>query len=112
MRALICLALASALGAQETRAPRVEHLAAAVDPARMEGTVAKLVSFGTRHTLSDQTSPTRGIGAAQRWLSGQFRGLVQLSGSRLQYFEDRFTQPIAPRIPAPVVITNVGAVLP
>lgn len=112
MRALICLALASALGAQETRAPRVEHLAAAVDPARMEATVAKLVSFGTRHTLSDQTSPTRGIGAAQRWLSGQFRGLVQLSGSHLQYFEDRFTQPIAPRIPAPVVITNVGAVLP
>ena len=112
MRALICLALASALGAQETRAPRVEHLAAAVNPANLQATVSKLVSFGTRHTLSDQTSPTRGIGAAQRWLSGQFRGLVQLSGSRLQYFEDRFTQPIAPRIPAPVVITNVGAVLP
>ena len=112
MRALICLALASALGAQETRTPRVEHLVAAVDPARMEATVAKLVSFGTRHTLSDQTSPTRGIGAAQRWLTGQFQGMVQLRGSRLRYFEDRFTQPIAPRIPAPVVITNVGAVLP
>jgi hypothetical protein len=66
MRSLICLALASVLGAQEARAPRVKHLVAAVNPAHLQATVAKLVSFGTRHTLSDQTSPTRGIGAAQR----------------------------------------------
>ncbi len=112
MRILAFLALATVLGAQEVRSPRVERLVAAVDPARMEATVAKLVSFGTRHTLSDQASPTRGIGAAQRWLAGQFEGLTRLPGSRLRPFEDRFTQPIAPRIPAPVVITNEGVVLP
>ncbi|MBO9714614.1 M20/M25/M40 family metallo-hydrolase [Sphingomonas sp.] len=37
------------------------------DPARLKATVEKLVSFGTRHTLSDPDHPTRGIGAARRW---------------------------------------------
>ncbi|TPG39081.1 M20/M25/M40 family metallo-hydrolase [Sphingomonas koreensis] len=42
------------------------------DPARLKATVAKLVSFGTRHTLSSQTDPKRGIGAAQHWVAAQF----------------------------------------
>ena len=111
-RAALLLALASLLGAQETRSPRVERLVAAVEAPRLQATVAKLVAFGTRHTLSDQASPTRGIGAARTWLAGQFADLAALPSSRLRPFEDRFTQPVAPRIPAPVEIVNVGAVLP
>ena len=38
----------------------------------MKRTVEKLVSFGTRHTLSSQTDPKRGIGAALNWTKGQF----------------------------------------
>ena len=38
-----------------------------IDPARIEAIIAKLVSFGTRHTLSSQTDPVRGIGAARDW---------------------------------------------
>ena len=39
---------------------------------RIEKDVNKLVSFGTRHTLSDTISKTRGIGAARRWIKSTF----------------------------------------
>lgn len=45
------------------------------DPARLRATVEKLVSFGTRHTLSDPDNPTRGIGAARRWAAGELAKL-------------------------------------
>src|SRR5882672_5845902 len=48
--------------------PELRHLLGQVDPDRMEASVAKLVSFGTRHTASSQTDPARGIGAATAWV--------------------------------------------
>jgi hypothetical protein len=48
----------------------------------MEATVRKLVSFGTRHTLSD-TKAIRGIGAAQRWVKSEFDNYAMASGGRL-----------------------------
>ena len=48
---------------------------AAVDPDRIEATVRKLVSFGTRHTLSDQDDPERGIGAARDWIFARDDGV-------------------------------------
>ena len=92
--------------------PRVAALVAAVDAERLHGTVAKLVSFGTRHTLSDVRSPTRGIGAARAWLASELAALAREKGSRLRPFEDRFTAEPGPRIPRPVEIVNVGAILP
>ena len=112
MRLALMLVLTTLLGAQEVTSPRVERLVAAVEAPRLQATVAKLVAFGTRSTLSDTTSPTRGIGAARTWLAGQFDGLSKLPGARLRPFEDRFTEPKGPRLPAPVEIVNVGAVLP
>jgi hypothetical protein len=108
------LALALALGAvaPEARDPRIEALVAAVDPARLQATVARLVAFGTRHTLSDTASPTRGIGAARRWLAAQVAALAREPGSRLVPYEDRFTAEPGPRIPRPTEVWNVGAVLP
>jgi len=47
--------------------PRLREIAAAADPAQLRAAVEALVSFGTRHTLSDTAAPTRGIGAARRW---------------------------------------------
>jgi len=111
MLALTSLALAAALSATDARDPGLARLTAAVDAARMKATVAKLVSFGTRHTLSDAQSPTRGIGAARRWLLAEFTALSKQPGSRLRPFEDGFTQAPAPRIPQAVEIRNVGAVL-
>lgn len=95
-----------------TPSPRVEAVVGAVEPARLQASVAKLVSFGTRHTLSDTKSPVRGIGAARTWLLSEFETLSKLPGSRLQPFEDRFTAEPGPRIPKPVEIVNVGAILP
>src|SRR2546430_7323999 len=90
--------------------PRVEAVVQRIEPAALQTTVAKLVGFGTRHTLSDTKSETRGIGAARRWLSAQFAAAAQ--GTRLKTFEDRFTAEPGRRIPAPVELINVGAVLP
>jgi len=45
------------------------------DPERLKQTVAKLVSFGTRHTLSSTTDPRRGVGAAERWVAAQFEAI-------------------------------------
>ncbi|HET6439114.1 MAG TPA: M20/M25/M40 family metallo-hydrolase [Anaeromyxobacter sp.] len=106
------LLLALALAAPGPRSARIEALMKAVDPARLEATVAHLVSFGTRHTLSDTASEARGIGAARRWLGAEAAGLSRAEGSRLVPFEDRFTAAPEPRIPHPVEIWNVGLVLP
>ncbi len=109
---ILALTLVSALAAQEVRHPRVEALVQSVDAKRLQATVAKLVSFGTRNTLSDTASDTRGIGASRKWLAAEFDALESGSGSRLQPFEDRFTAEPGPRIPKAVEIVNLGVVLP
>jgi hypothetical protein len=112
MRALACLLLPAALLAQESLDPRIEGLLTKVEAPRLRTTVEKLVTFGTRNTNSDTTSPTTGIGAARTWLAGAFGELVKLPGSRLTAFEDRFTAEPNNRIPKPTELVNVGAVLP
>jgi hypothetical protein len=112
MHPLALLALGLGLSAPDAPLPRVEALTAAVDPARLQATVARLVAFGTRHTLSETASETRGIGAARRWLASEAAALARLPGSRLQPFDDRFTQEVAPRVPRPVELWNVGLLLP
>jgi hypothetical protein len=108
----IAVLLALPSRAQERRDPRVEAIIQRIDAGRMHATVEKLVSFGTRHTLSDAKSETRGIGAARAWLAAQFAALASAEGSRLKPFEDRFVQQPGPRVPAAVELVNVGAVLP
>ena len=98
--------------AQERRDPRVEKIVSRIDAARMQATVAKLVGFGTRLTISDANDPARGIGAARKWLAQEFAAAAARPGARLKTFEDRFVAPVGRRIPAPVEIVNVGAVLP
>ncbi len=50
-------------------------LAAQVSAPRMKAIVEKLVGFGTRHTLSSQADPKRGIGAALLWSQSEFKAL-------------------------------------
>jgi hypothetical protein len=82
-----------------------------VDPRRMEATVAKLVSFGTRHTLSSQTDPARGIGAATAWVVEQMQAIAATSNGNMTVQQQSFIQPVASRIPVPTKITNVIATL-
>ena len=66
---VVLMSAGAALAAPPLPPPeaRIAEIARNVDAARMKATVEKLVSFGTRHTLSSQTDPKRGIGAAVDW---------------------------------------------
>jgi hypothetical protein len=104
---LACLALSAVLliGAAPPPSPdaRLRAIIAPVSAARMKATVEKLVGFGTRHTLSSQTDPNRGIGAALNWGEQQFEsyGLPTVRPC------DTFT---GERVPKPTRICDVVAI--
>lgn len=86
---------------------------AEVDAVRVEAVVATLVGFGTRHTLSQQDSPTRGIGAARDWIYREMQAYAAAEASatppRMDVYLDTYTQPVASGISFPVNLTNVVA---
>ncbi|KAI3333115.1 hypothetical protein F4824DRAFT_258713 [Ustulina deusta] len=85
---------------------------ARVDPRRIEATIKKLVSFGTRHTLSTQTSKTRGIGAARDWIHAEFQKYADASDGRLTVETIGYIQqPDGNRVPFATRISDVVATL-
>lgn len=92
--------------------PQIEKIVQEISATNIEATMRKLVSFGTRHTLSDQESATRGIGAARRWIKSEFDKYSAAAGGRLIVTEDEFIQPAGGRIPQPTKLVNVVATLP
>ncbi len=83
-----------------------------IDPKRIEATIQKLVSFGTRHTQSTQTDPNHGIGAAYAWVFAQMQSFAAASGGRMTVQQQTFIQPpVAGAITAPTPITNTIATL-
>jgi hypothetical protein len=84
---------------------RLKRIIAPVSGAQMKHTVEKLVSFGTRHTLSSQTDPKRGIGAAVRWAEARMKGL----GLKTLQTCDTVT---GKRVPAPTRVCNAVAIQP
>ena len=83
-----------------------------VSSQRIERSISKLVSFGTRHTLSSQDDPERGIGAARDWLYEEFQRYAARSDGRMSVELQSFIQPATPpRVPSPTRITNVVATL-
>ncbi|MEV4639072.1 M28 family metallopeptidase [Actinoplanes sp. NPDC049548] len=82
-----------------------------IDPHRIETIVTRLAAFGTRHTLSSQDDPERGIGAARDWIYAQFQAYAAASGGRMTVELQSFIQPPGPRIPSPTRITNIVATL-
>jgi hypothetical protein len=83
----------------------------AISADNIQSSIHTLVGFGTRHTLSSQTDPNRGIGAATQWVFDQFQQIAATSGGRMTVEKQSFVQPVGPRIPTPTVITNVIATL-
>jgi len=79
---------------------------------RCRADVEKLVSFGTRHSLSDTESATRGVGAARRWIKSELEEISAAAGSRLQVSFEEFDVPKGPRMPREARLVNVVAVLP
>jgi hypothetical protein len=82
-----------------------------IDSRNLQRTVSMLVSFGTRSTLSSQTDPARGIGAATNWIFGELQKIAATSGGHMTVELHSFVQPAGPRIPVPTMITNVVATL-
>jgi hypothetical protein len=91
--------------------PEVRQMLHEVSAQNIERSIRRLVAFGTRHTLSTQTDPNRGIGAARDWISDQFQQYAAASGGRMTVEKQSFVQQPTPRVPQPTVITNVIATL-
>ena len=104
---LVLAGLSGALVAAAPPSPspdaRLTAIVRDVSAARLKASVEALVSFGTRHTLSSQTDPKRGIGASLNWIDGEFRklGLTVVKPSEVLS---------GPRIPQGVKITDVLAI--
>ena len=110
----------SSLSAQEaldagSSDPRIAAALKEVSADRIRANIEKLVSFGTRSTLSAQDPESiaagHGIGAAREWIKSQFESYSKDCGGCLEVKMDSFTENPADRIPKPTVITNVYAVL-
>jgi hypothetical protein len=82
-----------------------------VSSKNIEANIRKLVSFKSRHTLSDTTSKTEGSGAARNWLKSQYELYAKESGGRMTVQFDTFTQPKSARIANPTKLKNVLATL-
>ncbi len=86
-----------------------------VSAERIRANIEKLVSFGTRLTLSAQDPSSiaagHGIGAAREWIKSEFERYAKECGGCLEVKTDTFTEQPVDRIPKPTEITNVYAVL-
>ncbi|ARA93432.1 peptidase M28 [Rhodothermaceae bacterium RA] len=114
---LLCATLlVSAAVAQPSAPPAVDlrmyGLVEAVSAARIEADIRTLAGFGTRHTLSDTVSETRGIGAARRWIKAEFDRISAGCGGCLEVFyqRDRVEPGESRRIPDGVDVVNVVAI--
>ena len=83
-----------------------------ISSAKLEENIRILANFGTRHTLSDTLSETRGIGAARRWIKRKFESISKNCGNCLDVFYQKnyFTPKDGDRIVKPVWINNVVAI--
>ena len=88
---MLLFTVSTAIGQIAVDDPEIRKMISEVKSENMETTVKKLVSFGTRHTLSDTKSSTRGIGAAQRWVKSEFDNYALVSNGRLTSVIDYFT---------------------
>lgn len=91
--------------------PDVSKMVKEVSARNIEASIRKLVSFGTRNTLSEQDNPTRGIGAARDWIFAEFQKIRADCADCLVVEKQSFLQPKANRIPEPTTLTNVIATL-
>jgi Peptidase family M28 len=118
---LVPLCLSPFLLACSTPAPKSAPLAvdaqiasavAQISATRINQRIDSLVAFGTRHTMSETESMTRGIGAARRWIARELQTCSDAAGGRLQVTMDEHLAPAGERLPRATAIVNVVATLP
>jgi len=94
------------------RDPGIEAMTNTISADSLKATIEKLVSFGTRHTLSDTTRTGRGIAAARSWVLQQFQRYAAASGGRLTASIDTATLAAdGRRVDKPTLLGNVVATL-
>jgi hypothetical protein len=105
---LMCVSLIGAAPPPETDA-KLRAIASRVSQKELRHTIAKLVGFGTRHTLSSQTDPHRGIGAALNWAHDEFGRYSAACGNCLTIVKpgQQFT---GERIPKPTWVYDMVAI--
>ena len=108
---LLTTQMSAAQSQFEPESREIRHiLAADVSAERIEKDIRKLVSFGTRHTLSETESDTRGIGAARRWVEQEFKNISRDCGGCLEVFTVGDVISGERRIPEPTEVVNVVAI--
>ena len=113
---ILFLLFISSFGLAQTAPPstdaRLFQIATAPSPDKVQEYIEKLVGFGTRNTLSDTVSQTRGIGAARRWIKGEFDRISSLCNNCLEvsYQDSLVPSEGNRRIPFDVNIVNVLAI--
>jgi Zn-dependent M28 family amino/carboxypeptidase len=89
--------------------PLLRDLASQVQPARQRADIARMVGFGTRHTMSETKSDKRGIGAARRWVAAEFERISKDCGDKFTVVtpSQTFTNN---RVPTPTEVMDVLAI--
>lgn len=90
--------------------PVLHDIAKSVSAKRIKQDITTLVNFGTRHTLSETKSSTRGIGAARRWIKAEFEKISAQCGGCLDVIEVSDVISGEKRIPNPVEVVNIIAI--
>ena len=90
---------------------KLHDIVSQVSAKNIEKDITTLVNFGTRHTLSDTKSETRGIGAARRWIKSEFETISKQCGDCLEVYFQSKTISGEKRIPNPTEVVSVIAVL-
>jgi hypothetical protein len=97
------------------RDPAIHQIIKDVSPQRVQQTIEKLVTFGTRHTLSvnnpDAATSPQGIVAARNWIKSEFERISSECNQCLEVKTDTFVEQPKNRIPAATEIQNVYAIL-
>jgi hypothetical protein len=95
--------------------PEIAKMIREVSAKNIEATIRKLVSFGTRNTLSAQDDPNRGVGAARDWLYAEMQRINADCGNCMTVEKQTFLQAANPpprgRVPQATKLTNVVATL-
>jgi Peptidase family M28 len=101
--------------AKQNQDPAIAQVIKDVSPQRVQQTIEKLVSFGTRHTLSvnnpDASTSSQGIVTARNWIKSEFERISSECNGCLEVKTDTFVEQPKNRIPAPTEIQNVYAIL-
>lgn len=104
---VLSVLLSVSISAQkEVKDPEISEYVKLVNKDSLKATVEKLVSFGTRHTMSSTTNKDKGIGSARTWVLSKFKNYAKNSGGRMEvYLQNEDLQPDGKRINK---VTNLG----